>query len=254
MILYQEKLNPCFSHKINGLIWKVQTNENKALLSIESRDFELKQVAFTVLNFETGKVHFSEKTFEERWKLNLAFTGEESLILNGYEHTESQESKGLMSINVQNGAILWERYNLSLDSANPKGLRVFDPKINPRRYSWIEPLSGETIAEPEDIAPESATILFPKPNDQSVLPGFVLASEIIGEVVTLTYQANTIASFHEKAADKIQQRILVYQGDRILHDNILIKDIQKLQPESFFIQKNRLFYIRNKNEIVSFLV
>lgn len=254
MALYQEKLNPSFSHKINGLIWKIQTNENKALLCIESRNFELKQVAFTLLNFETGEIYFKENIFEEPWKLNLAFTGEENLILNGYEQSESPESKGLMSIDVNSGAILWERYNLSLDSANTNSLKVFDPKINPRRYSWINPLSGEAIAEPENIQIEPTTILFPKLMEQSDLPNFILSNEIVGDVFSFTLHASTIVSFHEKVENKIQQKILVYQGDRILHDNILIKDIQKLQPESFFIQKNRLFYIRNKNEIVSFLV
>lgn len=254
MILSQEKLNSYFSHKIKGLIWKVQTNESKSLLSIESRNFDKKQVAFTVLNFETGEIHFNEKVFEESWNLNLAFTGEENLILNGYEQSESPESKGLMSINIQTGDILWERYNLSMDSANLNGLKVYDPKINPRRYSWIEHLGGENIPEPEGIKLETATILFPSANEQAVLPDLISDIEIIGEMFSLSHQNSTILSFHEKVENKIQQRILVYQGDRILHDNILIKDIQKLQPESFFIQKNRLFYIRNKNEIVSFLV
>lgn len=254
MTLNQIKPDHFFSHKINGLIWKVQTNENKSLLSIESRNFELKQVAFTVLNFETGEVHFKEKVFEENWKLNLAFTGEDHLILNGYEQAESPESKGLISININNGDILWEHYNLSLDSADIQSLKVFDPKINPRRYSWIDSLSGNAISEPENINIESATILFPKSNENPVLPGFILDAEIIGEVFSLSHHGNMILSFHEKEKNKIQQRILVYQEDRILHDNILIKDIQKLQPESFFIQKNHLFYIKNKNEIVSFLV
>lgn len=254
MTLNQENLKKSLFHKINGLIWKIQTNENRALLSIESRNFDLKQVAFTVLNFESGEVYFKEKVFEECWKLNLAYTGEENLILNSYEQAESPESKGIMSVNIRNGDVFWERYNLSLDYADANSLKVFDPKISPRRYNWMSHLSGETIAEPENINLVSPNILYPQPENWAVPPSFISGIEIIGEVFTLTYNAKQFVSFHEKADNKIQQRILVYQEDMILHDNILIMDIQKLQPESFFIQKNHLFYIRNKNEIVSFLV
>ena len=254
MTLSQEKSNHFFSHKVSGLIWKVQTNERNSLLAIESRNFELKQAAFSVLNFENGTVHFKEKVFEEPWNLTLRFIDEENLILSRQEQANSPESKGILSVSIYGGDVTWERYNLSLDAVAAKGLRVFDPKINPRRYSWLDPLNGETIAEPKNIDMDLSTISFPKKHNQSVLPDSILGVEIVGEIFSMTHKDHLIMSFHEKIKDKIQQRILVYQEDSILHDNILIKDIQKLQPESFFIQKNHLFYIKNKNEIVSFLL
>lgn len=52
----------------------------------------------------------------------------------------------------------------------------------------------------------------------------------------------------------MQQRLIVYQQNSIFPDDIMICGIQKLQPEAFFIQNNQLYYIRNKNELVSYLV
>jgi hypothetical protein len=86
------------------------------------------------------------------------------------------------------------------------------------------------------------------------VPDFILSEEIIGDLSVLHFRDQTIISFHEKIKTKIHQRLLVYQDSSILLDEILIRDIQKLQPESFFVQKNHLFYVRNKNEIVSYLV
>ena len=63
-----------------------------------------------------------------------------------------------------------------------------------------------------------------------------------------------IICFHEKINHALQQRLIVYQGDKILHEDILISNIQKLQPESFFILNKQLIYIRNKDEIVSYFV
>ena len=52
----------------------------------------------------------------------------------------------------------------------------------------------------------------------------------------------------------MQQRLIVYQQNSIFPDDIMSCGIQKLQPEAFFIKNNLLFYIRNKNELVSYLV
>ena len=63
-----------------------------------------------------------------------------------------------------------------------------------------------------------------------------------------------MVSFHQKLESNIQQRLVVYQHDKIFIDDIIIDGIQKLQPESFFMINNCLLYIRNKNEIVSYFV
>ncbi|MFA6946595.1 MAG: DUF4905 domain-containing protein [Pedobacter sp.] len=248
-VLYQ-----VISEKLDGLIWKVQINEKKTLVALESRNSDLKKVAFTVLNYQTGNIHFKEKVFEEPWNLNLAFTGEKTLVLTAFQQSNSPECRGLIAVNAQNGSKLWEQHNISLNQANENGIQVFDSRINPRKYYWIDHEDGGSIPEPGNNYSETDTLWFPQLSRPSVLPDFILREEIVGEVALLILPDKTIVSFHEKINNNFQQRLLVYQGDNILLDDILIKDIQKIQPESFFIQHNNLFYIRNKNEIVSYLV
>ena len=250
----QDRLYQVISERFDGLIWKVQINEKKSLIAIESRNSDLRKVAFTVLNYQTGDSYFKERVFEETWKLNLAFIGKENMVLTVFEQSNSPESKGLIAVNAQNGSLLWERYNISLNQANEGGMQVFDPRINPRKYYWINHENGGYITEPENNYPQTGFLLFPELFNHSTLPGFISREEIVGEVASLITQGKTIVSFHEKINDNLRQRLLVYQDDNILLDDILIKDIQKMQPESFFIQNNNLFYIRNKNEIVSYLV
>lgn len=254
MTLSTNKLSPIFSQKFEGIVWKIEVNEKYDLIAIESRSLESKKTSFSVINYKTGETLIKEKIFQEPWNLNLAYITEKNLVITAFNQAGSPESKGIISVNIQDAEILWEHYNLSLNRVTNEGLQVYDPRINPRRLSWIGHIKGENIAESDKIQQSNETLIHPEFKNQFVIPDFILREEIVGDLSVLCVRDLTIISFHEKVQNNIQQRLLVYQDDTILLDEILISGIQKLQPESFFMQKNHLFYIRNKNEIVSYLV
>lgn len=254
MVLKSKHLKQVFSEKFKGLIWKIRIHENNEYMAIESRHLESRNVAFTVLDLKTGKIFFKERTYLEPMNLYLAYAAQENLILTVNEHAESPESKGLISINILNGEILWERYNFSFNQANSSGLQVYDPKVYPKNYLWINHLNAERISKQENSPISTSNLLFPDLFESYVLPDFIEHGLIIGQISVLHKDGLSIVSFHQKFENNMQQRLVVYQHDKIFMDDIIIDGIQKLQPESFFMLNNRLLYIRNKNEIVSYFV
>lgn len=249
----KNKLIPIISEKFEGIIWKIEVNEKYGLIAIESRTLESRKTSFSVIKYITGKLLIKEKTFQEPWNLNLAYIAEKNLIITAYGQVDSPESKGIMSVNIENAEVLWESYNITLGRANNEGLQVYDPRFHPPKYRWINHLDGDNIIDIK-IKNFISTLIYPQHRTQFVIPDFIFRNEIVGPLSELIAGNITIISFHEKTHTNFQQRLLVYQDDTILLDEILIRDIQKLQPESFFMQKNHLFFIRNKNEIVSYLV
>ena len=254
MILKTEILKQVFSEKFDGLIWKILIHEEKGYMAIESRQLELFKVFFTVLDIQTGTLNFKEKSIIESLNLNLAYAAQDNLILTANEHIESPESKGLISINIINGLVLWERYNFTLNQALASGLQVYDPKIYPRKYLWINHLYAENIHEHVNSSHRKSNLLFPGLIEANEVPNFIEHGQILGDISFLMINSLSILSFHQKVENNLHQKLIVYQDDRILLDDIIINNIQKLQPESFFISNNRLLYIRNKNEIVSYFV
>jgi len=248
------KLKLILSEKLDGIIWKIELNQNHGLIAIESRTISSRKTSFSVFNYKTGIILLKEKSFQESWNLNLAFITENALIITANYQEGSPESKGIISINIHDTEVLWEHYNLSLHKVNDLGLQVFDPRINPRRLSWINHLNGENLTEVNHFESVNQSLLFPDLTNEFTFPDFILKEEIVGDISVLHLRNQKIISFHEKINKNIHQRLLVYQDSSILLDEILIRDIQKLQPESFFMQNNHLFYVRNKNEIVSYLV
>jgi len=254
MTLKTKQLKQVFSEKFNGLIWKIRINEKKGYIAIESRQSDSRNIYFTVLDLQTGAISFKERTFLRSMNLNLAYVAEDNLILTANEHKESPESKGIISVNIADGEILWERYNFTLNQVVPSGLQVYDPKIYPRKYMWIDHLNAGIIAEQENIPYENGDFKFPDLLESPTLLDFIKHDTIKGEISFLSFNNLSIVSFHQIVENNMQQRLIVYQDDRILLDDIIIDGIHKLQPESFFIVNEHLLYIRNKDEIVSYFV
>lgn len=246
-------LDLVLSEKFESLVWKVMIHEN-GTLAVETRNTDLKQVAFSVMDVKTGQVYFRERTYQEAWQLNLAFAGMKNLLINGYGHSDTPESKGIMSVDARTGDILWQKFNISLNQGRDEGIEVFDTRLQPRRYFWIDHLSGDPISAPGMNLPARNSIIFPETRDTFPLPPFIDAGKITGHICTLSYLDKEFLSFHEVRDNYLQQRLIVYQEDRILLDDIITTGIQKLQPEAFFMQLNHLVYIRNKREIVTYLV
>ncbi len=251
---HTDLIPPVIAEKFSGLIWKIKVQEQSGLMAIESRNSDLKQVAFTVLNFITGYVHFKEISYNEQWNLSLAFIGEENLIINGYGQADRPESKGIMSVRLTDGSVMWEKFNISLNDVLPEGIQVYDPRFQPRKYSWIDHLSSHEIENPPSEPVAASTILFPEIDNSITIPSFIQHGQIAGDILALTFANKKMLSFHEVKEDFFHQRLIVYQEDKLLIDDILISGIQKLQPEAFFIQQNHLLYIRDKREIISHLV
>ncbi len=244
-------LQPSLSEKFSGLIWKLKVHE-RGLIAIETRNAESRQVAFSAFDFITGETKFKEKTYDEGWNLSLAFAGQQNIVLNGYEHAQTPESKGILSVSSQDGSIIWQQFNVSLNDVQNAGMQVYDSRIQPRRYYWIDHNSAAVIPAPgSDVNP---AIFFPEIDNKFIIPAIISHGVLAGELSVLHHSDKVIVSFHEVNADQMQQRLVVYQGDKILLDDILISGIQKLQPEAFFIQQNHLFCIRSKEEIVAYLV
>ncbi len=246
-------LKPVLSEKFSGLVWKIKIHDS-GIMAVETRNSDLKQVSFSALNFQIGKIYFKERVYDEAWNLNLAFTGFENLLLNGYDHAGTPESKGIISVSVQTGEILWQKFNISLNLVNDEGIQVYDTRFQPRKYSWIDHISGEALPNAVQDLSQNNSILFPETASTFEFPSFVGHGKLAGEVYALSYLGKDFLSFHEVHGNYLQQRLVVYQGDSVLIDDIIISGIQKLQPEAFFIQKNHLFYIRNKQEIITYLV
>jgi len=58
-----------------------------------------------------------------------------------------------------------------------------------------------------------------------------------------------IVSLHAIAEGALQQHLYVMNNTGIVYEDLLNNGIQKLQPESFLLYKNKLIYLKNQSQL-----
>jgi hypothetical protein len=248
-------LKPTLSEKFEGIIWKIETDEVNQQIAIETRLPETKIVQFSVFNYRTGYRYLKEITTENNWWWNMDRIHQNKLFLHGYISENTPEHKGISAIEIESGEIKWQNFQLALEDISEEGLVVFNASLQPKKLQIASLESGQIIkSSASEYVPVSRTITFPDIISLTTIPYF-LPSNIVGPVHHITHSGKNLWSFHTNNKQLFSQHLVISENGIVLLSDILASDIQKLNPEAFFIQRNQLFYIRDRNrEIVSYLL
>ncbi|MBC8052312.1 MAG: DUF4905 domain-containing protein [Sphingobacteriaceae bacterium] len=252
---YKYKLKPSLSETFRGIIWKIETDDSNTIVAVETRDVSERITYFSAFDYTSGKCLFKEITVEEGWFWSLDRVVDGMVFLHSYVNESNPEHKGIIAIDKA-GDMAWQQYHKTLHDVTDKGILVYNPKIQPKLLELISPATGDLISAP--AAPSfsvTRNILLPEILEETSSIKHLLPESIIGPAFYLSFGDKEILVFHTDKEKKICQQLVVYQHGNIVLEDILAEDIQKLNPEAFFIQNSHLFYIRNnKQEFVSYLV
>ncbi|WP_256012563.1 DUF4905 domain-containing protein [Desertivirga xinjiangensis] len=248
-------LKPFLKEKFRGIIWKVVLDEQEPVIAVETRDPENHISEYSAYNFETGTCLFKEQSVEDSWLWSLDKAHEGLIFLHSYISEQSPEHKGIIALN-RNGALEWQQYNKTLQAVSVDGLVTYDPRIQPRRLELLKPENGMPIANNiQHYTSYEQDIRLPDIiNNSKELPSFFPAN-VEGPVWVLSIDDKNCYAYHIKKGGNLTQQLIISQGNNILIQDNLEENIQKLNPEAFFISRHNLFCIRGeKREIVSYLV
>jgi hypothetical protein len=182
----------------------------------------------------------------------MAHLGDQSLFIKIYPDEGSPVTKGIIAIDYRTGNIRWERYNVAYHNAWQEGIEAYNPDMLPRKPFILDSENG-TEKKTTERTPVLSSVVLPEYRDANVIPGLAFES-IEGSVMYAETPGKHFVSFHERVQGNLRLRIVGYQDVNILFDDILLNDIQKLQPEAFFIVQDHLFCIRGNTEVISYLV
>lgn len=246
-------LKQAFSETVAGEVWKFMFDNENQLLITESRDAANRLAAFSALEYAGGSVLLKNKIFDESWRLNLAFAQRGYFYLTVAEAENSLAQKGIVAVHAASGQIAWQRFDVSFYDAWQQGVQVFYPNRYPRKLELLSYSDGQPVTC-DQLMPVNNAAILPQLTEPAALPEWLSHLPVTGKVHHLIIHDHTLIAFHEIAANGMNLRLVVYKGDEILLDDILLSGIQKMQLETFIVQQNQLFYIRNRNEIVSYFV
>lgn len=245
----KDTLKHLFSHSVKGIIWKIILDDEQQIMVIESRTKE-KEVYFYAYDSRNNRLLISDKIFEEKWHLGLLNVYNGILYLHGFENEHSPTQKQIIAFDLAHRKILWENYTHTSEGIYREGIVAFNSRMLPKRLELLNKESGLFL---KSVSPEELKTLNPIINE-ILLPEDHFEIDLWSSSQTLNYRDLQLKSSYQQKDNKIDHTITIHQNGNLIFTDYLNQDIQKLMQDTFFVWTGKLVYIRNKTEIVSYLL
>lgn len=245
-------MQPFISEKFGGAIWRMEIDELSDILFLEIRDQTDKQVSFAAVELNSGKTLFKDLTTPERWLTGIESAYDGILLLHFYQSENGPIHKGLTAIDAGAQQALWSDHNLTFDYLSVEGPLAWDTRIFPRKLFLVNIRTGATsrVYEPSILPEIRKDIMVPRQEPPDFFSTSIKIFHPFGDSVDyLDYNNYRIVSLHALKSGCLTQSLYIFAGVEEIYADILNADIQKIQPESFILHKNRLIYIKNKFEL-----
>ncbi|HEX7367282.1 MAG TPA: DUF4905 domain-containing protein [Pelobium sp.] len=249
MVTNKDTLKLAHSAKCEGIIWKIILDENGDIIVWECRTQD-KKVFFYAYDFKNEKTLLHNFKFDDSWELSINTVKNGILYFNGHESDFSPVQKGLLAFDLQSQKIIWQNFSISAQIFTASGIIVFDTKILPRKYKLLDFNTGALL---NDVETKDLTILIPLGN-KIFLPTITGGKDMLNTRYQLIIKDLAISSWYQQNNGANDQYLKVEKNGEILLEEIINLQIQKMSFDTFFVWHNRLVYIKNKTEIVSYFV
>ncbi|GEM_PF-2015478 len=237
------------SEKVKGIIWKIVLDDKEQILLVESRT-EQKEVYFYAFDLKSNRFLMKEKTFEEKWLIGISGIHKGIAYFYAFENEFSPGRKGIIALNLYTQQIAWENYNYVLERISKDGILAYNAKIQPKRFELLDAETGLLL---KNIRQEEI-YEYPMVNNAIKIPESHFEDEITNNFQKLTINDLTIKASYLRTNDSVNHILEIFKEGNLIFTDYLFKDIQKVAPDTFFVWFNKLVYIRDKSEIVVYLL
>jgi hypothetical protein len=271
------KIQPKWVYRSKGTIWRLLVTEDGRQIVGEDRDVKEKHVTFFALDALTGNIVWDNVSVEEKWWVGLEDANIHGVFLHRYETPELPGHKGCHVIDVSTGATRWQQNDLRYLFASGNYVycdRLTDGITYPvmldagtgnllREMTEEELDSARLKADRERISMLEHPVQSDAHDNDSgstALSALASVSERGSEIRFLEWMRHgesiVAAGYSTIPGPGAETRyvhhlILVHSASSTLrfHD-IMLHDAAAIVPDSFFCIENRIFYLREKRDLV----
>jgi hypothetical protein len=245
-------LQPFISHQFESPIWRLEIDGIRGIILTEVRDVANKKVSFSSISLDNGEVYFDGLETEERWLTGIESAYDGVLLLHNYQTESGPTHKGMIALDALNGKVLWNDFNSAFDHLTINGPLIYDTRIQPRKLLLADIKTGATIRlyEPSiDLELTNELLLPAVASDEFSLSLHLPVSPMENTIHYLEHNNLRIVSLHAITAGTLQQHLYIMDGENIVFEDLLNTNIQKLQPESFLLCKDKLICLKNQSQL-----
>lgn len=266
-----------YSYKSDKQIWRILISDSEKLI-LETRDLNTKEVFFNCYYLENGKNIFHNLQLEEKCWIGIEEIYKDIIFFHYFPKPDMPHHKGIIAFDIASQNILWTNNEFSFLFVSNDKVYGFKQGFEERFFSTLDYLSGELI---EEFGPDHKKInTLQKISENEKDWGSYLYPEVLSKDETDSRIAEVIQkqtkdtivegeveynskndllffNFHTKVFENsFVNRFLVVDlhSSKVILSEILNANATALFTDSFFIYKEYLFLLREKNEVVVYKI
>lgn len=254
-------------------IWRIIIDENERLI-LETRDVASKEVFFQCYNLPDGKKIFTDFQFEEKSWIGIEAVYNNIIFLHKYEKPDMPVHRGVIAFDIPTKKILWENQSLAFLFTLDGKIYCFSQGFEGRTFYALDAVSGEIIENlgenyllanelrakseyekdwnnysyPEKLTNAETGI-------QNTVSKILSGKKIIEDAEFLVAGDLCMINFHTSPGGNLyDNNFMAFQIEtgKIIHSELLNSKSTSFYTDSFFIYKNFLFLLKEKNEVKIF--
>ncbi len=261
-----------FSYKSPRQIWRILISDSDKLI-LETRDTSTKEVFYLCYELESGRVIFADLQLEEKFWLGIEAVYKDIIFFHKFPKPDLPGHKQIIAFDIASQKILWINSDLSFLFVNDDVVYGFQQGFEERYFFSLDYLNGElikefgsdykTINELRNKAEDEkdwSRYIYPKAfnneeNDLRIHEAIKAETKnlaIEGEVEYNLCGNLLLFNFHSKVFEGSYVNKFISMNlddEKILLNEVLNANASSLFTDSFFVYKNFLFLLREKNEV-----
>lgn len=265
-------LSANFSFCFDGKIWNMLLDSQSGTLILEIREEDKHQVSFTAIDLNSGEVLWDGLQFEDNWWVGMTLLTQGILILRTFADNADPEPKGLIAFDILKKEVCWSKIDFVF-------VKIYEDKIigfvrhdEERIFQAIgltdgvvESIDEASVFEPsnhnEKLIEHSWPLTYPLHYVEGTeyfetCKTFLynrLHLEAVKAIEYLEIENRIFISFYAKDGVRMVNYLLVIDlSGEIVFKEIIQKNINAIGLQTFFIVKNQVIFVKEKNEIFSF--
>lgn len=215
-----------YLYEFEGIIWQMLTNPAADLLIVELRDEAKHQVSFAAIDLRSDKILWKDVTFAERWWIAAAATDGNMLVLQTYLDHENPQHKSYFAIDVHTLKVVWESDTFQV-LKDEKNKNLHHPFHYPETNTYFDTVKQFMLQYTN--------------------------TEPIQGCEYLEYKNLIFIAYYLREGGALANYLLVVDTEGQLHlQERLDQNLQQIGLGTFFIAKDKLILIKEKNQLVSY--
>jgi len=264
--LFSHQLRPAWSHSAPQTLWRVIFSHSGTIVC-EERNIDDKIVSFTCIDARSGAIRWSNKDFGEKWWIGIEAITDTNLFLHGFRKPDMPEHLGIICADLQSGDVLWKNMNYSFLTIHHSDLYGFKDLFERRIYFTINQLTGSVIEEleslpsaaEENVQLEKTDFIFPQPvthEQNEMLRGIVSDNDRVQHAEfasTKRCHIINVYTHHPDPAMVLKNRLSIIDSatKKKVYSDVLNGSTPYPVPDSFFMDGNRVYYIKERRSLVA---